>query len=141
MSYVESIRMVNQIYQDLDLTKNEKITRLFKESTLYGERINILGREEDPNFFNIRHDPEKSNLATISVVPTVFADRFRSSLQGIELYMLKVPLYWRYQYSGSIKPFISQEGEVDGLFEIEAPYNSITGLTIEQFDEAHTLSL
>lgn len=139
LSHARATQMVDHVYRGLDLDKDEKVTRLFRESTLYGERINILGREDDPSFFNIRHDPERRTLATISVVPTAYAEEFKNSLNGVELYILKVPLYWLHKYPGAIRPLVSNGEEVNGLFEIEAPYNSVTGLSIDQFDEAHTL--
>lgn len=139
LSHAKAIQAVDEVYKNMDLHKEEKITRLFRESTLYGERINILGREEDPTFFNIRNDPEKLGLATISVVPTTHSGQFRRSLKGVDLYILKVPLYWLHKYPGAIKPFVSGGEEVNGLYEIEAPYNSNTGLSIDQFDEAATL--
>jgi len=138
-SHATAINTVNQVYDNLDLKRDEKVTRLFQETTLYGERINVIGRENDPSFFNIRHDPERQNLATISVVPTIYANKFRHSMRGIELYMIKVPLFWLYKYRNSIKPFIVNGEEVNGIYEIEAAYNSETGLAIEQFDEPHTV--
>ncbi len=138
-SHTDAVNTVDHVYENMDLKRDEKVTRLFMESTLYGERINVLGREDDPSFFNIRNDPETHNLATISVVPSAYAERFRQSLRGIDLYMLKVPLYWMYQYAGAIKPFISNGEEINGIYEIEAPYDTNMGLSIDQFDEAHTL--
>ena len=138
-SHSAAINAVNQVYDNIDLKRDEKVTRLFQEATLYGERINVIGRENDPSFFNIRHDPEGHNLATISVVPTIYADKFRHSLRGIELYMVKVPLFWLYKYRDLIKPFIVNGEEVNGVYEIEAAYNAETGLSIEQFDEPHTV--
>lgn len=138
-SHSAAINAVNQVYNHLDLKRGEKVTRLFQEATLYGERINVIGREDDPSFFNIRHDPERQNMATISVVPTIYADKFRHSMRGIELYMVKVPLFWLYKYRNLIKPFIVNGEEVNGVYEIEAAYNAETGLSIEQFDDPHTV--
>lgn len=138
-SHAAAINAVNQVYDNIDLKRGEKVTRLFQETTLYGERINVIGRENDPSFFNIRHDPERQNLATISVVPTIYADKFRHSMRGIELYMVKVPLFWLYKYRNSIKPFIVNGEEVNDIYEIEAAYNSETGLAIEQFGGPHTV--
>lgn len=139
LSHSAAIQAVDVVYENMDFQKEEKVTKLFKESILYGERINVLGREEDPSYFNVRNDPEKQNLATVSVVPTIYAEQFRRSLKGVDLYVIKVPLYWMHQYPAAINPFISNGEEVNGLYEIEAPYNPNTGLSIEQFDEAHTL--
>ncbi len=138
-SHADAINAVNQVYDNMDLKKGEKIKELFRESTLYGERINVIGREDDPSFFNIRHDPERHNLATISVVPTIYADKFRLSMRGINLYIIKVPIFWLNKYPNAIKPFIVNGEEVNGVYEIEAAYNAETGLSIEQFDEPHTV--
>lgn len=139
LSHSEAIELVNKVYDNMDLHKEEKVTRLFKESTLYGERINVLGREDDPSYFNIRDDPEKQNLATVSAVPSACADRFKYSLKGIDLYILKVPLYWLFVYPDKFKPLVSDGEEVSGIYEIEAAYNSVEGLAIDRFGEAHTL--
>ena len=98
-----------------------------------------MGREEDPHFFNIRHDPEGRHFATIPVVPTCYADRFHSSLFGVELYTIRVPLYWLNVYAGRFSRLISQGEEVSGLYEIEASYDKVHGLRIDRFDEGHTL--
>ncbi len=139
LTHRKTVEIIDEIYADMDLERGDKVTQLFRESTLYGERVNLMGREEDSHFFNIRHDPEGRHFATIPVVPTCYADRFRSSLFGVELYTIRVPLYWLNTYAGRFSQLISQGEEVSGLYEIEASYDKVHGLRIDRFDEGHTL--
>lgn len=139
LTHRKTVEIIDKIYADLDLERSEKVTQLFRESTLYGERVNLVGREEAPHFFNIRHDPEGRHFATIPVVPTCYADRFHSSLFGVELYTIRVPLYWLNAYAGWFSQLISQGEAVSGLYEIEASYDKVHGLRIDRFDEGHTL--
>jgi len=139
LTHRKAVEIIDHVYANLDLGRGEKVTQLFRESSLYGERVNLMGREEDPHFFNIRHDPEGQHFATIPVVPTCYAGRFRSSLFGVELYTIRVPLYWLNAYAGRFSRLISQGEEVSGLYEIEANYDKVHGLQIDRFDEGHTL--